>query len=136
MRFDIQKIKTRAFSSDFSGYVMGLAASGIVTLLLTCIYVLTLLLAKLPESSMIIAAQIIKAISVMAGGFIAAKKLKTKGWLRGVIIGIIYVLFGFIIHGLSFGEWASFGNLLTELLQGTAAGALGGIISVNLRKKT
>lgn len=76
--------------------------------------------------------QVIKLVSVGVACLVSVNE--GKGWLKGMATGfgvivVTYLLFGFVSGSLSFGA-----SCLWEALYGLIAGALAGIISVNLKK--
>ena len=76
--------------------------------------------------------QFIKLAGIIAACLVGVKG--KKGFLKGAALGltvvaVTYLLFGLISGGLSFGI-----STLFEAGYGTVAGALAGILSVNLKK--
>src|SRR5690554_4562314 len=70
--------------------------------------------------------------AVMLGGFIAGNKLKTKGWLLGILLAVVYWVFLLLLT-------KPFGVQITTLQQGlirmgiaALLGAVGGMIGVNV----
>ena len=74
--------------------------------------------------------QVIKALAIFLGCLLSLRD--TKGWLKGAIAGILVILFTYFIFAIIAGE-ISFGlsNVL-EFLFGGVAGAISGVIAVNL----
>jgi putative membrane protein (TIGR04086 family) len=69
--------------------------------------------------------------SILAGSIYIGKRVEKKGWLKGGIIGFLYVFILFIL-GVSFFPGLGFGaNLFTKLFIGFAFGTLGGILGIN-----
>ena len=78
--------------------------------------------------------QVIKILSIFGGCFLGIKNLE-KGALKGGLIGIFYTLisilvFGIIEKSISFKAFNWF-----DLLAGTIAGIISGILVVNIKKK-
>ncbi len=108
------------------------AAAIIISLLFVLIFTLIIQLFSLPTGAVKPVNQVFKIIAVAVGGLIFIRG--DKGLLKGVIYGLIavvvtYLLFGLIAHSLSI-SW----KFALELLIGAAAGAITGVIAVNVKK--
>ncbi|WP_028611799.1 TIGR04086 family membrane protein [Paenibacillus harenae] len=88
---------------------------------------------EIKESSLSGSAFLVHAAAALAGGFTAGRRSEKKGWYHGSILGLLYgiiiIIVSFLAQNASL-SWHSFLLLGTALL----AGALGGMIGVNLRK--
>jgi putative membrane protein (TIGR04086 family) len=71
-------------------------------------------------------------LSIAFGGMLAAKSSKKVGWLKGGITGVVYVLFAFMISSLFGGSILMGSIIFSDILLGVIAGAVGGIIGVNV----
>ena len=77
--------------------------------------------------------QVIKAVSLLAGALIAFKD-RRKGWLKGLALGVIYVILAFLIFSLIAMTFKIDISLLWDLLLGAGMGLICGVIAVNVRK--
>lgn len=81
-----------------AGTIYGLLAAIIALLLLSFIGSSVIYFSSLPESSLYVTAVIVNIISLFAGGYIAGRKGKSRGLMRGLIVGVavllLMVLFG------------------------------------------
>lgn len=73
------------------------------------------------------------SISALAGGLTAGKRSERKGWYNGGLLGIIYGVIVMIVSFLAANAAPSWNSVLI-LGAALLAGALGGMIGVNLRK--
>ena len=75
--------------------------------------------------------QVIRTLSIVLVGMLAAKS--SKSWMakRG-ITGVVYVLFAFMISPLFGGSILMGSIIFSDILLGVIAGAVGGIIGVNV----
>ncbi|MBQ0017429.1 MAG: TIGR04086 family membrane protein, partial [Clostridiales bacterium] len=78
--------------------------------------------------------QIIKALSIFFGTNLVLKKTKQKGLITGIIIGLCYSLFAFIVFSILNGKFCFDITLLIDILFGGIMGAICGVICVNLKK--
>ncbi len=110
--------------------VKALLASYIVTGIL--LFILTFLLYKFEWDEQMVTAGIIViyVVSSFVGGFILGKIRKSKKFLWGLIIGLLYFALLFLI---SFGVYRSFDgngtNFITTLLLCVGGGMLGGMLA-------
>lgn len=74
-------------------------------------------------------------ISVVIAGFDSARGAKNKGWMWGILSGLMYA---FIL--ISLGIWVNRGFIfdtrtITMIILSIAGGGLGGVIGINLKSK-
>ena len=121
----MKKVKAVLFSLILSFVISGILV-GIAALVISKIQIL-------PEKAMPLVVTVLCAVSVLLGGYNAARVLKERGILFGFLTALIYAL---ILLGISmciepgFGI-GTFGKLSAILL----SGSIGGIIAVNRRSK-
>lgn len=94
---------------------------------------LMLHLTSMKESNLGTYALLVHSISSLAGGLTAGKRSERKGWYNGSLLGCIYGVMVMIVSFLAANVAPSWNS---ALILGAAllAGALGGMIGVNLRK--
>ena len=77
--------------------------------------------------------QLIKGMSILFA-CIVALKLERNGWLWGMIAGILYIIFAFIVFSLLDGGFNMKLSIVNDIVLGGVSGLISGIIAVNLRK--
>ena len=111
-------------------FLKALLASYIVTGIL--LFLLTFLLYKFDWDEQMVTAgiEVIYVVSTFVGGFILGKIRRTRKFVWGLIVGVLYFALLFLI---SFGVYRSFGgngtNLITTFLLCAGGGMLGGMLS-------
>ena len=70
--------------------------------------------------------------SLAAGAGYAARRAGTLGWAHGVAVGVAYSALSLGLQPLWFPGSLGWGGAVSRLLMGAVAGALGGVIGVNL----
>lgn len=107
----------------------------IISLVLVLIFALIVNLANVNENIILPVNEAIKVVSLLIGCFIGFKDMRS-GVFKGAITGLLYTLlsilvFGIISHSVKF-------NLLSlvDVALGIIAGAISGILVVNLKKKS
>lgn len=105
----------------------------IITLALVLIAALVIKLFNIPTDYIGIINQVIKGVSIFLSALICLKK-KSGGFIRGIILGLTYILLSYVVFSLFNGAF-SFGiSLLNDVALGAVTGLISGIIAVNLRK--
>ncbi|NLB42225.1 MAG: TIGR04086 family membrane protein [Clostridiales bacterium] len=66
-------------------------------------------------------------------GAYEARKTSHKGWLKGAVTGIGYVILVSVIGVISGGQFAFDRILLSDALMALVVGAAGGAIGINIR---
>ena len=117
---------------DIFQIVKAAAAAVIVSLVFVLIFTLIIQLFSLSPNAVKPVNQVFKILSIVAGGLIFIRG--EKGWLKGIIYGLIavivtYLLYGAISHSLAI-SW----KFAIEILLGVVCGAITGIIAVNIKK--
>ena len=107
-----------------------------VIISLAAILVLAFLIktANIPSDTIPIINQIVKGASILIACLLCLK-LPRNGWLRGLAVGIVYILLAFVIFSLLNSAKFNFGlNLLNDIALGSVTGLLSGIIAGLIRK--
>jgi putative membrane protein (TIGR04086 family) len=80
-----------------------------------------------------IIASFITTVSAAVGGFYASKKIKEKGLINGLLVGISYILLIFITVFLLQDQFKFDISMLYRIFLMTCAGGVGGILGVNFK---
>lgn len=78
--------------------------------------------------------QVIKALSVLIGCFVALKKVKHLGLFSGILIGLLYTVISFVVFSILDGNFALSRVVVNDLFFGGVIGAVCGIIAVNSKR--
>jgi len=91
--------------------------------------------ANIPSNAIPIINQVIKGVSILTA-CLWCLKLPRNAWLRGLAVGVIYILLAFLIFSLLNSVQFNFGlNLLNDIALGSVSGLLSGIIAGLIRKR-
>ena len=126
-------IKNR--SHDVLHILSGTIISIAVTLVLILLFAILIRFVNVSDGLIFPVNQVIKVISLIIGLNIVLKKNKTKGFLKGIVLGILYFVISYIVFSLlqrdfTFDIKNFYDFLLTSLM-----GGLLGIIVINIIKK-
>jgi putative membrane protein (TIGR04086 family) len=113
----------------------GIGFSYLITIPLFLIFALILSSTSYPEKLIMPAVSIITIISLIVAGSISTRNLKSRGWLNGAIVGFLYILILYIIGSIACGNFSITRYVWTMALIGVLAGAIGGILGINLHFK-
>lgn len=76
---------------------------------------------------------VINYVAIFIGGLNSARASYRKGWLTGGFVGLLYMLI-ILVLGLRWVEVSLSLDLILRIISGFIAGAIGGIIGINLKK--
>ena len=128
------KISVENKGSNFLVMLKGVFWALTVSLLCVLIFAFIIKFTNISESAIMPINQVIKVLSILVGCWVASKKIKSNGWLWGLIIGAIYTLLAFVVFSILDGEFRFTLSLLNDLVFGAVLGLISGIITFALRK--
>lgn len=131
-------VKMKEMSSDgvknnFMRVFKGSAFAVAITLILLLIYSVMLTYTKINENTMPIFIIGITAISILVGSLISSMNIKKNGITNGALVGAIYIVVLYLISSIIS---KNFGLNMYSIIMGilsVIAGAVGGIIGVNIK---
>lgn len=119
-------------SLQFSKVCKGVLKAYIFTLILFFIFSLVVYITRLSENVIPIAVLSISAISIFISGVNITKRVESKGWLYGGLIGVFYVIFQSFLGFLLVPNLVNLGKgIFINLCIGFLVGIFSGIIGVN-----
>ena len=127
---DISKGK----NSNIVKIIKGSIISIIFSLVCLTIFAAVLAYTSVSETTMIPVIIVITGISILIGSSISTMHIKNKGLINGAIVGIIYVLFLYIVSSIIGMQFQLNLNSIIMMLVGIVTGMIGGIIGVNINK--
>ena len=131
----VANTKSEKFSNDniLYSYLKGIIVAMLFSFAVIILFAFCLKWFDIKESTISPIVLMIKGISVLIGAIIAVKG-ESMGLIKGVIFGLVYILFAFVIFSLIIGV---FNFNVSGILDGIFAmlvGGIVGIIKVNRRK--
>ena len=123
--------RLKILRSVLIGVLVGIVVCIVLILILSFVLVKS---GQLPTNTVYILLQIIGALSAFLGGYTAVRIYKSMGLLIGISTAFIMFLIVFIV-GLSTSVESVSVLSLTKLVAMLCAGAVGGILSVNKKKR-
>ncbi len=111
----------------------GTIISMLVTLIFLLIFSVVLTYTNLSEDIINPGIIVLTAISIIIGASISTIKTKKRGIVNGGIIGIVYMLFLYLISSMVTSNFGLDLYSVIMLVVGIMAGMLGGIVGVNMK---
>lgn len=113
----------------------GITISILLTLVLLFIFSIILTYTEVSESTITPVIIGITGVSILAGSSITTAKIKQKGIINGMIVGGIYIFLIYLISSILSTGFSL--NIYSGIMMiiGILAGAIGGIVGVNLKWK-
>lgn len=108
--------------------IKALVIAVIVSLALILVAALVIKLCNLKTEYIPVINQIIKGLSIVIGCVIAIK-YKPNTWLKGIVVGILYIAVAFVIFSLLDGEFVFGLNILNDVALGGITGMISGILA-------
>lgn len=114
-------------------FLKGTILSIVMTIIM--LFILASILCFTEASENIITPSIIfiSALSILTGSFIIMKKIKSKGLIYGILLGIIYMCIIYFISSIISMDFSLGIGSIIMIIFGILSGAIGGIIGVNLK---
>ena len=78
--------------------------------------------------------QVVKVLSIILGVFFCKRSPVSRGWLRGAVIGVLYILLSVALFSAIEQRVIFDAALLSDVILGVVAGAVSGIIRANIGK--
>lgn len=123
-------VRKNTISQIVKGCLVALSVSVIGIL----VFAVVLRFLSLNDLTIKIVNQIIKVLSVLLGVMISLKKDKTKGLIKGSIVGIIYTLSSYLLFSILVATF-SFGlSIIYDMIFSGVVGLVSGVMFVNSKK--
>lgn len=117
----------------FLKILKGVGISFGLTLICLTIFSALLTYTNLSESLIQPVVIAVTGISILAGSFFATKKVGKNGIIKGIGVGLIYILLIYVISSIvNGGNFTLTISSVIMILIGILCGAIGGIIGVNI----
>ena len=113
--------------------IKGSVISIVLTIIFLTVYAILLCYTNISEKSIIPVVIVFAGISILIGSSISARKLKEKGMINGGIIGLIYILFIYILSSSILMNFQINTNSIIMIIVSVLTGMIGGIIGINIK---
>ncbi|MCL2576897.1 MAG: TIGR04086 family membrane protein [Defluviitaleaceae bacterium] len=114
--------------------VIGVLMAYAITSIVFLGYAMLITYTTVSERSLPTVVAITTVLSVMVAGFDAARGSETRGWLWGMVAGLVYVLIMAIVMIVMLPTFSVDGRTVMVCALGIAGGGLGGILGINTKR--
>lgn len=129
----IKKVEDVTKDKNIFKIIKGSIISIIITLIALTIYAAVLSYTTVSESTMVPVVITITGISILIGSSISSISIKKKGIINGGLVGLIYIIFLYILSSIVFAGFSLNMNSIIMIIVSILTGMIGGIIGVNLK---
>lgn len=116
--------------------IKGIVFSYIITIPLFLIFAFILTYSNYPEKYVSPVVVIVTIASILLAGAFATRRMKSKGWLNGGVVGFIYMFILYLLSSVIFKNFSIDKHIISMGIIGILSGSIGGIIGINLKHKT
>ena len=121
--------KSNLFFNILKGVIISLLFTVICLFIFSCLLVYTNISENLMQPVVIV----VTGISILIGSSIGNRTIDKNGILNGAIVGVVYISCIYLISSIINGNFLFNIQSLIMIATGVIAGAVGGIIGVNIK---
>lgn len=112
----------------------GIGFSYLLTIPLFAVFSFILSRVEFPERLIGPAVMVTTVASILTAGLLTSINLKSRGWMNGAFVGLVYMLILYLSSSIIYGSFPADRRTFTMMIIGALAGTIGGIIGINLKK--
>lgn len=116
-----------------SDVVRAVLYSLVISVVCVLLYAVLVKFLVMSDTAILIGNTIIKLVSILVGTFFAFRNLQ-QGVIKGILVGLLYVIFSHFIFSMLSGNGLFAGLDFVSIIFCIMLGAISGIIVVNVRK--
>lgn len=117
---------------DTRAVAVGVAVTFLLTVAVSAVLAVAIYLTDMTEAHVAGALYYVGLLAVTLGGAAASRRAGKSGLLHGALSGTAYVILSLAAGALLFPGGDVLAGALGKLVTGAAAGALGGVVGINL----
>lgn len=129
----IEDITKEKSNSNLIKIIKGSAIAIILSLIFLTIYAAILSFTSVSETTMVPVVLVLTGISILIGSSMSSISIKRQGIINGGLVGLIYVLFLYIVSSIAGIGFGLNMNAIIMLIVGIITGMIGGVIGVNIK---
>lgn len=124
---------TKEKNNNLLKIIKGSIISIITTMIFLTIFAILLTYTEISENTIFPVVLVISGVSILIGSSITTRKLKQQGMINGGLIGLVYILFIYVISSLFTMQFNLNTNSIIMLSVCVIVGMIGGIIGINMK---
>ena len=115
--------------------IKGILVSYLITLPIFAVFAYILTFTDFPQRYIPTAVIITTLLSIVVAGWLSSKNVKSKGWLNGGIVGIVYMVVLYLLSSTGYKDFSIDRQVVTMFIVGILSGCVGGILGINSKKE-
>ena len=123
------------FGYKILGILKNVALSYIITVILLLVFAFLLTYTDISADIVSPTVFLITVLSIMLSGILNGRNTSEKGWLSGILSGLLYMIILYVLGIIIFSDISLNTNGILMLICGMLFGAIGGIIGINNKRK-
>lgn len=135
MEYKIINSGNKGTSINIINILKNIVISYVITFILLIVLAFIITYSDIPQQWISPITFIITTISIVFASLLSGKRTSSKGWLTGIISGLLYMLILYIFGSLIFHNFHLGTNAQYMLISGAISGIAGGIIGINNKNK-
>lgn len=129
----IEDITKEKSNSNLIKIIKGSSIAIVLSLIFLTIYAAILSFTSVSETTMVPVVLVLTGISILIGSSMSSISIKRQGIINGGLVGLIYVLFLYIVSSIAGIGFGLNMNAIIMLIVGITTGMIGGVIGVNIK---
>lgn len=129
----MEEITKEKSNSNLIKIIKGSVIAIVLSLIFLTIYAAILSFTSVSETTMVPVVLVLTGISILIGSSMSSISIKRQGIINGGLVGLIYVLFLYIVSSIAGIGFGLNMNAIIMLIVGITTGMIGGVIGVNIK---
>lgn len=129
----MEEITKEKSNSNLIKIIKGSVIAIVLSLIFLTIYAAILSFTSVSETTMVPVVLVLTGISILIGSSMSSISIKKQGIINGGLVGLIYVLFLYVVSSIAGIGFGLNMNAIIMLVVGVITGMIGGVIGVNIK---
>ena len=129
----MEEITKEKSNSNLIKIIKGSVIAIVLSLIFLTIYAAILSFTSVSETTMVPVVLVLTGISILIGSSMSSISIKRQGIVNGGLVGLIYVLFLYVVSSIAGIGFGLNMNAIIMLIVGVITGMIGGVIGVNIK---
>ncbi len=129
----MEEITKEKSNSNLIKIIKGSVIAIVLSLIFLTIYAAILSFTSVSETTMVPVVLVLTGISILIGSSMSSISIKRQGIINGGLVGLIYVLFLYVVSSIAGIGFGLNMNAIIMLIVGVITGMIGGVIGVNIK---
>ena len=129
----MEKINNSDLSKNIIRVLKGSGIAIILSIIILLIYAILLTYTPIQENTIKPVIIVVSGISILIGSGISTLKINKNGILNGALVGLIYIIFLYLLSSIIITNFSLTTNSFIMILVSVFTGIIGGIIGINIK---